>query len=103
MSEPVMVFVSHHHSSEEGAFTARLVADRIAAGAEVWVDVVGAGAADFQKRINEALANCNWFVLVLTPAAIAFQWVEMEVHAAIRLKTQGRMRGIIQIMAEPVS
>lgn len=59
MSEPVKVFVSHHHSPEEDAFTARLVADLIAAGAEVWVDMVGVGAADFQKRINEALANCT--------------------------------------------
>jgi Sulfatase-modifying factor enzyme 1/TIR domain len=102
MADQVRVFVSHHHSPEEDAFTARLVADLEAAGADVWVDVVGVGAADFQKRINEALARCNWFVLVLTPGAIASPWVEMEVHAAIRLKAQGRMRGIIQVMAETV-
>jgi len=103
MADQVRVFVSHHHSPEEDSFTARLVADLEAAGADVWVDVVGVGAADFQKRINEALAHCNWFVLVLTPAAIASQWVEMEVHAAVRLKTQGRMRGIIQVLAAIVA
>ena len=103
MANQVRVFVSHHHSPEEDAFTARLVADLEAAGADVWVDIVGVGAADFQKRINQALAICNWFVLVLTPAAITSPWVEMEMHAAIRLKAQGHMQGIIQVMAQTVS
>jgi hypothetical protein len=103
MADPVRVFVSHHHSRKEDAFTARLVADLEAAGADVWVDVVGVGAADFQKRINQALATCEWFVLVLTPEAIVSPWVEMEVHAAIRLKAQGRMRSIIQVVATSVT
>jgi len=103
MPNPVCVFVSHHHSPKEDAFTARLVAELEAAGAQVWVDVAGVGAEDFQKRINQALATCEWFVLVLTPDAIASTWVEMEVHAAIRLKTQGLIRGIIQLIAQPVA
>jgi hypothetical protein len=82
------VFVSHSHKDD--AFTARLVADLEIAGANVWVDVAGVGAEDFQKRINQALTNCEWFVLVLSPDALSSEWVEMEVHAAIRLKTQKR-------------
>jgi len=34
MSEPVRVFVSHHHSAEEDAFTAQLVADLEARGGQ---------------------------------------------------------------------
>jgi hypothetical protein len=34
VAEPVRVFVSHHHSSEEDTFTARLVADLEAARAD---------------------------------------------------------------------
>ncbi len=102
MADQVRVFVSHHHSPEEDAFTTRLVADLEAAGADVWVDVVGVGAADFLERINQALESCQWLVLVMTPASLASRWVRTEVHAAIRLIMQGRMRGIIQIVAQPV-
>jgi hypothetical protein len=35
------------------------------------VDVAGIGADDFQERINQALISCAWFVLVLTPDALA--------------------------------
>jgi hypothetical protein len=41
MSRQVRVFVRHHHSPEEDAFTARLVADLEAAGAHVGGDPVG--------------------------------------------------------------
>lgn len=94
------VFVSHSH--QDDAFTQRLVVDLKAAGADVWVDVAGVGADDFQERINRALASCDWFLLVLTPQAIASPWVRMEVHAGIRLKVQERMQAIIQVLAEPV-
>src|SRR5579885_1756844 len=80
------VFVSHSHLDD--AFTRRLVDDLIAAGANVWVDVAGVGADDFQDRINQALVSCEWFLLVLTPSALRSPWVKMEVHAAIRLKVQ---------------
>jgi formylglycine-generating enzyme required for sulfatase activity len=103
MAEQVRVFVSHHHSPEEDNFTARLVGDLEVASADVWVDVVGVGAADFQERINQALESCQWLILVMTPAALASPWVRTEVHAAIRLMMQGRMRGIIQIVAQPVA
>jgi hypothetical protein len=43
----VRVFVSHHHSSEENVFTARLVADLKAARADVWVDIEGITSDDF--------------------------------------------------------
>lgn len=35
MADQARVFVSHHHSPAEDAFTARLVADLEAAGADV--------------------------------------------------------------------
>jgi hypothetical protein len=39
MPEGAGVFISHHHSPEEDAFTARLKADLRAAGADVWVEM----------------------------------------------------------------
>jgi hypothetical protein len=103
MAESVRVFVSHHHSPEEDAFTARLVADLESSGTYVWVDVVGVGASDFQERINQVLDSCQWLVLVMTPASLVSPWVRTEVHAAIRLMMQGRIHGIIQLLAQPVA
>lgn len=94
------VFVSHSH--HDIVFTNRLVADLSAAGADVWVDVVGIERGDFQERINEALGACQFFVLVLTPEALAAPWVRMETNAAIKRKMQGQLQEILPIVASPI-
>lgn len=93
------VFVSH--SSIDGAFTVRLDADLREAGAIVYRVSADAGG-DFQKRINDALATCEWVVLVLTRNALASAWVEQEINAAIRLKNQRRIEDILPVQAGPV-
>jgi hypothetical protein len=57
MAEQVRVFVSHHHSPDEDAFTARLVEDLKAAGADVWVDTTGIPSGRFVAKISEGLAG----------------------------------------------
>lgn len=100
MADPVRVFVSHHHSPAEDAFTARLVADLRTAGATVWVDVADIHDGDFMDRINAALASSNWMVLVLTPGSLRSQPVRTEVHAAMNLQWQNRMHGVIPLVAQ---
>jgi hypothetical protein len=100
MAKPApRVFVSHSHKDDK--FTQRLVSDLKAAGADVWVDVVGIDSGDFLKRINDALASREWLVLVLTPDALRSQWVQTEVHAAMNLVVRGRMRQVVPILAKP--
>jgi hypothetical protein len=101
MAEPVRVFVSHHHSPEEDAFTARLVADLQAAGADVWVDTSGITSDDFVKKISEGLAGRQWLVLVMTPEALGSRWVNDEVNAALHQVNSGRMRGVIPFVMTP--
>jgi TIR domain/Restriction endonuclease len=98
MSEPVRVFVSHHHSPKEDAATARLVADLQAAGADVWVDYQGVASGSFVQKINEGLSGRQWLVLVMTNAALGSQWVQNEVNAALHQVALGRMRGVIPLM-----
>jgi hypothetical protein len=100
MTEPVRVFISHHHSPEENAFTARLTDDLRAAGADVWVDDEAILSDDFVKRINEGLTGRDWLVLVMTPAAIESVWVQQEVNAALNQVRKNRMRGVIPIVAQ---
>ena len=93
------IFVSHSHKDD--AFTQRLVSDLHAAGAEVWVDVAGISHGNFMQRIDEALQRCDWMVLVLTPNALASQYVKDEVYTALHRVNQGYMRDVIPILAAP--
>lgn len=101
MAEPVRVFVSHHHSPTEDAFTARLVADLDAAGADVWVDTSGIQSDDFVRQISEGLEGRQWLVLVMTPDALRSPWVQREVNAALAEHTVGRMLGVVPVLARP--
>lgn len=95
------IFVSH--SSLDTEFASKLVSDLNAAGAQAWMDVNDLGAGGFQSGIDEALADCRWFLLVLTRNALASEWVRQEVYAANRLKNQGNIVDLIFIKAADVS
>lgn len=100
MSMQVRVFVSHHHSPKEDAFTARLVTDLQAAGADVWVDNERIPSGDLVRRINEGLAGRQWLVLVMTPESLKSPWVQAEVDAALHQYRAGRMLGVIPFVAQ---
>jgi adenylate kinase len=100
MPEPVRVFVSY--ASSDRAFAEKLVTELQSGGAEVWWDVTGINEGDFLRKIDEALQDCDWFVLVLTPNAIASKWVKKEMYAAIHRREQNLMRGILPILAAPI-
>ncbi|HEY7975965.1 MAG TPA: SUMF1/EgtB/PvdO family nonheme iron enzyme [Ktedonobacterales bacterium] len=101
MATQVGVFVSHHHSADEDDFTARLVADLEAAGADVWVDDARITSDDFITKINAGLAGRQWLVLVMTPDALRSPWVQAEVNAALNQVRKGRMLGVIPVVARP--
>lgn len=98
MSQP-RIFVSHSHQDDR--FTRRLVTDLTRAGADVWVDKVGINHGNFMQVIDEALGQCEWLVLVLTPNAIASEHVKAEVFAALNRVTRGYMRAVIPMLAAP--
>lgn len=95
------IFVSH--STKDTAFATKLVQDLSAAGAQAWMDVNDLGAGNFQERIDKALAECEWFLLVLTRNALTSEWVRQEVYAANRLKNQGKINQLIFIKAGEVA
>ncbi len=95
------VFVSHHHSPDEDAFTKRLVTDLEAAGANVWVDYRGITSEDFVKKIGEGMKGRQWLVLVMSPQSVTSPWVEREVNAALSEVTAKRMLGVVPIVMTP--
>ncbi len=53
----------------------------------------------FVENIRQALSKCDWFVVILSPAALESKWVKMEVDLAMadpRFHNQ-----VIPILAEP--
>jgi hypothetical protein len=67
----------------------------------VWVDLAEIQHDDFLKRINEGLNDREWLVSVMTPAALASPWVQMEVDTAHGQVIMNRMWGVIPITAKP--
>ncbi|HEY7343446.1 MAG TPA: toll/interleukin-1 receptor domain-containing protein [Ktedonobacterales bacterium] len=99
MAKP-KIFVSH--STLDAEFATKLVNDLKAAGADAWIDSTDMGPGNFQQRIDEALTGCEWFLLVLTPNALASKWVRLEVDAAIRFRSYGKIKGLIFIKAADI-
>jgi formylglycine-generating enzyme required for sulfatase activity len=89
--DPHQVFISHAH--EDDAFAHRLAADLGAEGWSVWIapDSIQPGET-WVEAINRGLEQSSFFLLVLTPAAVASPWVNTETNVAISLEHQRKMR-----------
>src|SRR5262249_30550377 len=79
----VRVFVSH--SSHDRSFVEdELVPLLQAHGVGTWYSREEVhGGEDFERAIFQGLADCDWFLLVRSPAAVASPWVRREVGWAV--------------------
>jgi hypothetical protein len=76
------VFVSH--SSQDKAFVEKLVADLTAHAIPVWYDKLDLGVGEsVPGRINDGLTKSRYFLIVLSPAALASAWVREELNAGL--------------------
>ena len=83
MPTPTEVFLSH--SSEDSQFATTIGNLLGEHGIPYWYskrDILG--AQQWHDEIGKALARCDWFVLILSPAAIASMWVKRELVYALR-------------------
>jgi hypothetical protein len=96
---PLRLFVSHSHTDDQ--FTEQLVRDLTRTSAQVWVDQQGIRDGNIMDRINDALSNADWLILVQTPDAVRSQYVKLEVGAALTRVMSGLMQGVIPIIAKP--
>jgi eukaryotic-like serine/threonine-protein kinase len=89
------VFISY--SRKDLVFVERLTKDLQAAGLEVWYDLSGLdGGTRWGREIQNAIDNCQAFVVVLSPNSVESEWVEKEFMYANSLK-----RRIIPILLQP--
>jgi len=79
------VFISY--SRKDLTFVERLAADLKDSGFEVWYDLSNLeGGARWNRVIEQAIEDSQYMVVVLSPDAVASEWVDDEVGYAKRLK-----------------
>src|SRR5207244_3294723 len=49
----------------------------------------------WNDRLSDGLESCEWFLVALSPHAVASKWVKFEVHWAITNKKAGRILPIV--------
>ena len=87
---PHQLFISH--ATADAAFAHRLAADLRALGFAVWIAPASIRPGEqWVAAINRGLEESGVMVLVLTPAAAASPWVQMETNVAIELERAGEM------------
>jgi hypothetical protein len=80
------IFFSYRRVEVDTAFVNRLEADLRARGYKTWVDRFRLeGGEDWRKKIDEAIAACSLFLMVLSPDAFKSDWVKYEFDQAQRL------------------
>ncbi len=83
MAPPQELFLSH--SDQDHAFAERLAGMLVRHGLPVWYSRRAIlGARQWHDEIGAALRRCDWFVLVLSPAAVASRWVKRELLYALQ-------------------
>lgn len=79
---PSEIFFSH--STQDGEVAARVVSVLRRHGLPVWYSATQIrGAQQWHDEIGAALGRCDWFVLLLTPAAVESMWVKRELLFAL--------------------
>ncbi|MCI0743310.1 MAG: toll/interleukin-1 receptor domain-containing protein [Gemmataceae bacterium] len=76
------VFLSH--ASRDHVRAQRLREILVAHGVPVWFSPHHIrGAQQWQDEIGDALRQCGWFMLLLTPNAVKSMWVKRELNFAL--------------------
>ncbi len=91
-------FISH--SAQDSQFVIRLAAVLKQYRIPYWYSAQHIrGAQEWHDEIGRALDECNWFLVVLTPAAVRSLWVKRELFFA--LNEQRYHEHIVPLLLKP--
>src|ERR1051325_8301709 len=94
------IFVSHSHADRE--FARRLAAELRAAGVTVWIDEAFVSPGDpLRDHLQRGLAEADCFGIVLSPDAIASEWVQYELNLVLELESRGITKRLIPLLLHP--
>ncbi len=101
---PTRIFVSYCTEDTSHAaikIATQLVADLRAAGAEVVTDSDTIPNDAFIPFLNQQLAQCQWLILLQTPAALRSLRVQAAVTTTLNQIGQKQMQGVMRVIATP--
>lgn len=82
LRSPKEIFLSHAHADR--FFLNRLSAVLRSHGISYWYSKIHLlGAQQWHDEIGRALSRCDWFLVVLSPAATKSEWVKRELVYAL--------------------
>lgn len=101
ISEPRrrQVFVSYAQADKD---VARQVAETLRhAGLDVWIDAWELKAGDsIAQRIDESISSSDVLLVLLSPSAVASQWVQKELNTALSGELRDRAITVIPALLE---
>jgi TIR domain len=93
------VFISYSHADAD--FVDQLAGHLIAGNARVWVDRWELHVGDsLRGRIEAALEQASAVIFVLSPAAVASDWCQRELSAALVRELEERRVIVLPVLAE---
>lgn len=93
-------FVSH--STQDHEFVMQLATDLMSNGVEVWYSGWEIKAGDsIRRKIEEGLAGCDYFLIILSTKSVNAPWVRTELDIAAMRFISGEVKKIIPVKIEP--
>jgi formylglycine-generating enzyme required for sulfatase activity len=92
-------FVSHSHA--DNVYCRQFVEGLRRCGLEVWYDEHNLGWGALRQVIERELQAREHFIAILSPAAVASDWVNAEIDAALFLLGRGQLRSFLLVTAAP--
>jgi Flp pilus assembly protein TadD len=100
-TQQLRVFVSHSH--EDDAFCRAIVTALRDASADVWYDEHNMGSGLLMSVIQSELGTRPIFVVILSKAAFASEWVKREATWAYQMAEFDPTRTILPVTATPIA
>lgn len=91
------VFVSHSHQDND--YCREFVAELRGLGHQVWYDEHNLGWGALRPTIEKEMPQCQHFIAIFSPGAVASDWVNAEIDAALDLLKEGVLRTITFVVA----
>ncbi|HEY7342018.1 MAG TPA: toll/interleukin-1 receptor domain-containing protein, partial [Ktedonobacterales bacterium] len=100
-TQQLRIFVSHSH--EDDAFCRAIVTALRDAGADVWYDEHNMGSGLLMSVIQSELGTRPVFVVILSKAAFASEWVKREATWAYQMAEFDPTRTILPVTATHIA